>query len=97
MLHNNVGIGGGDAGPTTLEEDVWDRILTVNLKGLFLTCKHVLPVMRAQMSGAIVNISSIAAVCSVGIIAYKSSKAARQRLHALARDRQCAATASAPT
>ena len=76
VLHNNVGIGGGDAGATALEEDVWDRIMTVNVKGLFLACKHVVPVMRAQMSGSIVNISSIAAVCSVGIIAYKSSKAA---------------------
>jgi NAD(P)-dependent dehydrogenase (short-subunit alcohol dehydrogenase family) len=76
VLHNNVGIGGGDAGPTSLTEDVWDRIMTVNVKGLFLACKHVLPVMRQQMSGAIVNISSIAAVCSVGIVAYKTSKAA---------------------
>ena len=76
VLHNNVGIGGGDAGATVLEEEVWDRIMSVNVKGLFLTCKHVLPVMRRQRSGAIINISSIAAVCSVGIIAYKSSKAA---------------------
>ena len=76
VLHNNVGIGGGDTGPTTLAEDVWDRIMTVNVKGLYLTCKHMVPVMRRQMSGAIVNISSIAAVCSVGIVAYKTSKAA---------------------
>jgi NAD(P)-dependent dehydrogenase (short-subunit alcohol dehydrogenase family) len=75
ILHNNVGIGGGDAGPTHLEEADWDRILSVNLKGCFLTCKHVLPVMREQGSGSIVNISSIAAVCSVGIVAYKTSKA----------------------
>ncbi|HYB40851.1 MAG TPA: SDR family NAD(P)-dependent oxidoreductase [Candidatus Methylomirabilis sp.] len=76
VLHNNVGIGGGDAGPTGLTEEVWDRVMTVNVKGLFLACKHVLPVMRRQESGSIINISSIAAVCSVGIIAYKSSKAA---------------------
>jgi NAD(P)-dependent dehydrogenase (short-subunit alcohol dehydrogenase family) len=75
LLHNNVGIGGGDAGPTQLEEADWDRILDVNLKGCFLTCKHVLPLMREQQSGSIVNISSIAAVCSVGIVAYKTSKA----------------------
>jgi NAD(P)-dependent dehydrogenase (short-subunit alcohol dehydrogenase family) len=75
LLHNNVGIGGGDAGPTRLEEADWDRILAVNLKGPFLTCKHVLPVMRAQGAGSIVNISSVAAVCSVGIVAYKTSKA----------------------
>ena len=75
ILHNNVGIGGGDAGPTQLEESTWDQIMEVNLKGCFLTCKHVLPMMRSQASGSIVNISSIAAVCSVGIVAYKTSKA----------------------
>ena len=75
ILHNNVGIGTGDAGPTTLTEEAWDHIFDVNLKGLFLTCKHVLPVMREQGSGAIINISSVAAVCSVGILAYKTSKA----------------------
>ena len=75
ILHNNVGIGGGDAGPTRLEEADWDRIMSVNLKSCFLTCKHALPVMRAQASGSIVNISSVAAVCSVGIVAYKTSKA----------------------
>lgn len=75
LLQNNVGIGGSDAGPTTLSEADWDQILDVNLKGPFLTCKHALPVMREQGAGSIVNISSIAAVCSVGIVAYKTSKA----------------------
>ena len=76
ILHNNVGIGEGDAGVTRLEEAAWDRILAVNLKSVFLTSKHVLPVMRNQGSGAIVNISSIAAVCSMnGMLAYKASKA----------------------
>jgi NAD(P)-dependent dehydrogenase (short-subunit alcohol dehydrogenase family) len=85
LLHNNVGIGGGDAGPTSLLESDWDRILAVNLKGPFLTCKHVLPVMREQGAGSIVNISSIAAVCSVGIVAYKTSKAGLNALtHSLA-------------
>ena len=46
ILHNNVGIGRGDAGPTNLTEENWDLIHSVNLKGMFLTCKHVLPVMR---------------------------------------------------
>ena len=75
LLQHNVGIGGGDAGATQLREEDWDQILDVNLKGCFLTCKHVLPVMREQGGGSIVNISSIAAVCSVGIVAYKTSKA----------------------
>ena len=76
ILHNNVGIGDGDAGPAHLEEAAWDRILSVNLKSVVLPCKHVLPVMRAQGSGVITNISSIAATCSTPQVAYKASKAA---------------------
>ncbi len=76
ILHNNVGIGAGDAGPTQITEAAWDRIHTVNIKSVMFTCKHALPVMRAQGRGVITNISSVAAVCSVGIVAYKTSKAA---------------------
>jgi len=76
VLHNNVGIGVGDSTPARLEEDAWDRILDVNLKAMWLTCKHALPVMREQRSGAIVNISSLAAVAAAGsLTAYKVSKA----------------------
>jgi NAD(P)-dependent dehydrogenase (short-subunit alcohol dehydrogenase family) len=75
VLHNNVGIGGADAGPMHVIEDEWDKIIEVNLKSVVLPCKHVLPVMREQQSGCIINISSIAAVCSTPIVAYKTSKA----------------------
>jgi len=75
VLHNNVGIGGANDEILSLTEESWDRIMTVNLKGMFLSCRSVLPVMREQQSGAIINISSIAAVCSTSIIAYKTSKA----------------------
>jgi len=75
ILHNNVGIGSGDGGPTSLSEENWDRIFDVNLKGMFLTCKHVLPIMRDQRSGNIINISSVAAIASSGLLAYKASKA----------------------
>ncbi len=85
ILHNNVGIGGGDAGPTHLTQEAWDEIFDVNLKAMWLTCKHVLPVMREQRNGAIINLSSAAAVCSVGIVAYKVSKAGVNALtHSLA-------------
>ena len=85
VLHNNVGIGTGDAGPVHLEEEVWDRIYATNVRGAFLTCKYVLPALRAQRSGAIVNISSVAAVAATGMLAYKTSKAALNALtHALA-------------
>ncbi len=75
ILHNNVGIGGADAGPSHIEEEAWDQIMSVNLKSVIFPCKAVLPAMREQESGSIINISSIAAVCSVGIVAYKTSKA----------------------
>jgi NAD(P)-dependent dehydrogenase (short-subunit alcohol dehydrogenase family) len=75
VLHNNVGIGGGDAGPAHVREEAWDRILSVNLKSVIFPCKHVLPVMRGQRGGSIVNVSSIAAVCATPIVAYKASKA----------------------
>jgi NAD(P)-dependent dehydrogenase (short-subunit alcohol dehydrogenase family) len=75
VLHNNVGIGGGDDEILSLTEASWDRIMSVNLKGMFLSCRSVLPVMKEQRSGSIINISSIAAICSTGIVAYKTSKA----------------------
>lgn len=75
ILHNNVGIGAGDDRILNLSEQSWDRIMQVNLKGMFLSCRSVLPVMREQQSGSIINISSIAAICSTDIVAYKTSKA----------------------
>jgi NAD(P)-dependent dehydrogenase (short-subunit alcohol dehydrogenase family) len=80
VLVNNVGIGTGDAGVTRLEESAWDLIHDVNLKGPWMTCKHVLPVMSTQGKGSVVNVSSVAAVCSVGFVAYKTSKAALNAL-----------------
>jgi NAD(P)-dependent dehydrogenase (short-subunit alcohol dehydrogenase family) len=85
ILVNNVGHGQGDAGPVKLKEEAWDSIYSANVKGMFLTCKHVLPVMEAQEKGSIINISSIAAVCAANMLAYKTSKAAVNALtHAIA-------------
>lgn len=75
ILHYNVGIGTGDGGPLHLEEEAWKRIMDVNLKGAFLACKHVLPVMRDQNSGCIITISSLAAIAATNMLAYKTSKA----------------------
>ena len=61
VLHNNVGITIAGGAVEQTEED-WDRILTVNLKSMFLTCKHVLPHMERQGSGVIVNIASLNAI-----------------------------------
>ena len=80
VVVDNVGIGGGDGGPVSLEEHVWDRIQSVNVKGAYLLCKHALPVLREQGAGAIVLVSSVAAVCSTGMLAYTTSKAALNAL-----------------
>jgi NAD(P)-dependent dehydrogenase (short-subunit alcohol dehydrogenase family) len=85
ILVNVVGIGTGDAGPVRLSEEVWNRIFRVNLTGMFLSCKYVLPVMEKQESGSIINISSLAAIASTPYLAYKVSKAGVNALtHALA-------------
>jgi NAD(P)-dependent dehydrogenase (short-subunit alcohol dehydrogenase family) len=75
VLHNSVGIGTGDDEILSLSEESWDKLMSVNLKGTFLSCRSVLPVMREQRNGTIINISSIAAVCATSIVAYKTSKA----------------------
>jgi len=75
FLHNNVGTGAGDGPPAEIAEESYDRIMQINLKGCLLSCRAVLPVMREQASGTIVNISSIAAVAyAPGLTAYKLSK-----------------------
>jgi NAD(P)-dependent dehydrogenase (short-subunit alcohol dehydrogenase family) len=50
VLVNNVG-GSAPGGPIEMSEDVWDLQIDTNLKSVFLTCKHVLPVMVAQQRG----------------------------------------------
>lgn len=77
VLHNNVGISvaGGDAEVTELTEEAFDRIMAVNLRGTVMACKHVLPVMREQRKGVILNISSISAYEKYPWVTYKASKA----------------------
>ena len=76
ILVNNVG-GSAPGGPVEMTEEVWDAQINHNLKSVFLTCKHVLPIMQAQGSGAIVNISSTSGLRWTGSaqVAYASTKA----------------------
>ena len=77
VLHNNVGIA-ELGGPVEASEESWDRVMDVNAKSIFLTCKYALPQMMAQGSGAIVNIASIAGIRWLGVpyVSYSASKAA---------------------
>ncbi|WP_374640873.1 SDR family NAD(P)-dependent oxidoreductase [Hydrogenophaga sp.] len=77
VLVNNVGIA-ELGGPVELSEEAWDRVFDVNVKSMFLACKHVLPHMERQGGGAIVNVSSLASVRWAGVpyVSYGASKAA---------------------
>jgi NAD(P)-dependent dehydrogenase (short-subunit alcohol dehydrogenase family) len=75
VLHNNVGIT-EMSDPVSATEENWRRVMDVNMTSVFLTCKHVLPHMLNQRSGAIVNISSTASVQinSLPYFSYYTSK-----------------------
>jgi NAD(P)-dependent dehydrogenase (short-subunit alcohol dehydrogenase family) len=75
ILHNNVGIVGKDNRATALSGDDFSRIMDVNLKGMWLTCKHFLPIMEEQGHGSITNVSSIGAwICPPEMLTYTLSK-----------------------
>jgi NAD(P)-dependent dehydrogenase (short-subunit alcohol dehydrogenase family) len=76
ILHNNVGRSQGDGGTIDLDAAIFSELIDLNLKGMFMTIKHVLPVMREKKSGSIVNISSTASTCTSPTLTYKTSKGA---------------------
>jgi NAD(P)-dependent dehydrogenase (short-subunit alcohol dehydrogenase family) len=76
VLFNNAGIAGvGDVEETTLE--LWERVMRVNARGVFLMSRAVVPAMVAQRSGSIINMSSVLA--EIGLarrVSYAASKGA---------------------
>jgi NAD(P)-dependent dehydrogenase (short-subunit alcohol dehydrogenase family) len=78
ILHNNVGVSlaGGDAELLEFTEEALERCVAINLKSCIFAAKHVIPIMRQQQSGAIINISSMAAITTYPYVAYKATKAA---------------------
>jgi NAD(P)-dependent dehydrogenase (short-subunit alcohol dehydrogenase family) len=77
VLYNNAGIFPAEDGAVTdIDEAVWDRVMNVNLKGIFLVCKHGIPALIRAGGGSIVNIASFVALvgCTVPQDAYTASK-----------------------
>ena len=78
VLYNNASVylGGREAGAEDLDVDVWKKVLSINLDGLFYCCKYALPIMK-RTGGAIVNTASSAAVVGVpGCAGYTATKGA---------------------
>ncbi len=77
VLHNNVGVSlaGGDTVLENMDAETFNQLVDINLRAMVLTCKHTVPVMRERQSGAIVNISSMAAWAPYPYVAYKTTKA----------------------
>ncbi len=74
-FHNNAGIEGTLTHTAEYDEAMFDQVIAVNVKGVFLGLRHVLPVMLRQKSGAIVNTASVAGlVATPGMPAYVASK-----------------------
>ncbi|MBP1720396.1 MAG: 3-oxoacyl-ACP reductase [Deltaproteobacteria bacterium] len=77
ILVNNAGLMGNYYPVTDYPEEEWDRLIDVNLKGMFLCCKAVLPVMIRQKYGKIVSLASVAGKeGNARMPAYSASKAA---------------------
>jgi NAD(P)-dependent dehydrogenase (short-subunit alcohol dehydrogenase family) len=79
VLYNNAGIMmAEDRSVVDTEEWVWDRTLAVNLKGIYLCCRHGIPEMMRSGGGSVINIASFVALlgCSVPQDAYTASKGA---------------------
>ena len=79
VLHNNATDSSTNAADTdivTLDMALFDRVVAVNLKGMFLGCKHAIPPMLAHGGGSIINTASIEAFVGRGVrAAYAASKA----------------------
>jgi NAD(P)-dependent dehydrogenase (short-subunit alcohol dehydrogenase family) len=75
ILHNNVGIG-GSGNVVDIDEEVWDRVMQVNVKSMMLMSRHVIPVMAANGGGSITNVSSISSIRPRGLTPYTTSKGA---------------------
>jgi NAD(P)-dependent dehydrogenase (short-subunit alcohol dehydrogenase family) len=77
VLFNNAGIfPEGDASPVETSEELWDEVMRVNLKGVFLGCKYGIPALKRSGGGSIINTASFVALMGAAAaqVAYTASK-----------------------
>jgi NAD(P)-dependent dehydrogenase (short-subunit alcohol dehydrogenase family) len=77
VLYNNAGVFPTDDGSVTeTPEETWDRVMSINLKGVFLGCKYGIPAMLESGGGSIINVASFVALMGAATaqIAYTASK-----------------------
>jgi NAD(P)-dependent dehydrogenase (short-subunit alcohol dehydrogenase family) len=76
IMYNNAAVlHRKDALVTNLDEDIWDLVLNVNLKGVYLGCKYAVPEIVKAGGGSIINVSSLAGLIGIGNVhAYTASK-----------------------
>jgi NAD(P)-dependent dehydrogenase (short-subunit alcohol dehydrogenase family) len=75
MYNNAAVLHRKDAVVTNLDEDIWQQVIDVNLKGVYLGCKYAVPEITKAGGGSIINVSSLAGLIGIGNVhAYTASK-----------------------
>ena len=80
VLVNNAAVYLGDGGLLSVPDEIWDKIIAVNLKGTYLCCKFAIARMIEGGGGSIVNLSSVNALMGLSLTAYTASKGGVQAL-----------------
>lgn len=80
VLVNNAAVYRGDGSILSVPDEIWDKIITVNLKGIYLCCKFAIAQMIKGGGGSIVNLSSVNALMGLSLTAYTASKGGVQAL-----------------
>src|SRR6056297_38513 len=75
VLVNNAGISGVNKLTDEITEEEWDKLMDINVKGVFFCTKHVVPIMKENNGGSVINLSSIYGIIgAVDLPPYHASK-----------------------
>jgi len=80
VLVNNAAVYRGDGGLLSVPDEIWDKVIAVNLKGTYLCCKSAIARMVKSGGGSVVNLASVNALMGLSLTAYTASKGGVQAL-----------------